>query len=139
VGTDMTIEKGAVAFTGEPVAGGGMVEACDDIPELANTFRAGFDQTRIAPDLVSSHIQSAVPQAKTPGLKFERIDENTLRKAVANVEREIIAKALEKTQGNRTKAAKMLGLSTAGLIKKMDRCGLSVVTKVGPAKKRKKK
>jgi two-component system response regulator HupR/HoxA len=93
---------------------------------------------RIAPDLVSSHIQSAVPEgAKAPGFKLERIDENTLRKAVANVEREIIAKALEKTQGNRTKAAKMLGLSTAGLIKKMDRCGLSLVTKVGPVSKKK--
>lgn len=93
---------------------------------------------RVTPDLVSSHIVSRKPAAKPLSLKFERLDENTLRKAVANVEREIIAKAIEKTQGNRTKAAKILGLSTAGLIKKMDRCGLSVIVKVGEKKKRKK-
>ena len=88
-------------------------------------------------DLVSSHIQAAKPGEKITAPKFERIDENTLRKAVANVEREIIAKALEKTQGNRTKAAKMLGLSTAGLIKKMNRCGLSIIAKIGHVKSKK--
>ncbi len=93
---------------------------------------------RVTPDLVSSHIEAARPADKFVAPKFERIDENTLRKAVANVEREIIAKVLEKTQGNRTKAAKMLGLSTAGLIKKMDRCGLSVIVKVGMVKKKKR-
>ncbi len=94
---------------------------------------------RVTPDLVSTHIQAKKPAVKlAAGLKFERLDENTLRKAVANVEREIMAKALEKTQGNRTKAAKMLGLSTAGLIKKMNRCGLSVVVKVGDSKKKEK-
>jgi transcriptional regulator with PAS, ATPase and Fis domain len=94
---------------------------------------------RVTSDLVSSHIQAAKPAAKPVAPKFGRLDENTLRKAVANVEREIIAKALEKTQGNRTKAAKILGLSTAGLIKKMDRCGLSVIVKVGVAANKKDK
>ena len=86
----------------------------------------------IQPDLVSTHIQSGgVPILHQPSLpKFERIDENTLRKAIANAEREVIMQALEHTGGNRSKAAKLLGLSSAGLIKKMNRCGLSVVWKV---------
>jgi len=94
---------------------------------------------RVTPDLVSSNIETTKPSEKIPVLKFEKLDENTLRKAVANVEREILAKALEKTQGNRTKAAKILGLSTAGLIKKMDRCGLSVVINIGHNLKKNKK
>jgi len=52
VGADMAVEKGAVASAPEPVARGGVVETGNNIPELANTFGAWFDQTRVAADLV---------------------------------------------------------------------------------------
>jgi transcriptional regulator with PAS, ATPase and Fis domain len=113
-----------------------------NVRELENEIcrLVALSEHRITPDLVSSHIQGATGPAavKMPMLlKVEKLDQGTLRKAVSNVEREIIAKALEKTGGNRTKAAKMLGLSTAGLIKKMDRCGLTVVLRVREAAKEK--
>jgi transcriptional regulator with PAS, ATPase and Fis domain len=113
-----------------------------NVRELENEIYrlVALSEHRITPDLVSSHIQGAAQTlvAKMPALlRVEKLDQGTLRKAVANVEREIIAKALEKTGGNRTKAAKMLGLSTAGLIKKMDRCGLAVVLRVREAAKEK--
>ncbi|MFH1421188.1 MAG: sigma-54 dependent transcriptional regulator [Planctomycetota bacterium] len=111
-----------------------------NVRELENEIYRliAFSEDIITPDLVSSHIQGTAQSAmaKTPGLlKYEKLDQNTLRKAVANVEREILAKALEKTGGNRTKAARMLGLSTAGLIKKMDRCGLSIVLRIRQSNK----
>jgi transcriptional regulator with PAS, ATPase and Fis domain len=86
----------------------------------------------IQPDLVSANIQSGgVPKLRSSlPPKPDKIDENTLRKAIANAEREVIMQALEHANGNRSKAAKLLGLSTAGLIKKMNRCGLSVVWKI---------
>jgi transcriptional regulator with PAS, ATPase and Fis domain len=113
-----------------------------NVRELENEIYrlVALSEYRITPDIVSSHIQGATQPAaaKMPALlKVEKLDKDTLRKAVANVEREIIAKTLEKTGGNRTKAAKMLGLSTAGLIKKMDRCGLAVVLRVREAAKEK--
>jgi len=77
----------------------------------------------ITSDLLSSHIQKAKEAAPEWTKTYERINEQTLKKAVAKVERQVIAAALKKTSGNQTKAAKMLGLSRFGLRKKMDRCG----------------
>ncbi len=87
-------------------------------------------EEEIEPELLSTHIRyGGVPKPRAVA-RAGRIDEDTLRKAVARAEAEVIMQALERTNGNRTKAAKLLGLSAAGLIKKMNRCGLTVVSKV---------
>jgi hypothetical protein len=52
VGADITIDEGAVALAAECDAGGGMVEAGDDISELANAFRVWFYQMRTTANLV---------------------------------------------------------------------------------------
>jgi len=86
-------------------------------------------EEEISADLVSAHIVSGGRVPEKPSVP-EKIDETTLRKAVARAEREVIVQALEKTGGNRSKAARLLGLSPAGLIKKMEALGLTVITKV---------
>jgi len=48
----------------------------------------------------------------------------TLAEAVEAVERRLIASALEREGGNRTRAARRLGLSRQGLLNKMERFGL---------------
>jgi two-component system NtrC family response regulator len=50
--------------------------------------------------------------------------EETLDEQVKALEIRLIHHALEKSQGNRTKAAKQLGISRQGLIKKIERYGL---------------
>lgn len=50
----------------------------------------------------------------------------TLRDLAADVERGAVAEALARYGGNRTRAAKSLGLSRQGLTKKMKRLGLSI-------------
>jgi two-component system response regulator AtoC len=50
--------------------------------------------------------------------------EETLDEQVKALEIRLIHRALEKSQGNRTKAAKQLGISRQGLIKKIERYGL---------------
>ena len=89
---------------------------------------SGLDE-EISPDLVSAHIVSGGIVPEKPAVP-ERIDETTLRRAVARAEREVIMQALERTGGNRSKAARLLGLSPAGLIKKMEALGLTVIAKV---------
>ncbi|RKY14124.1 MAG: DNA-binding response regulator [Planctomycetota bacterium] len=86
-------------------------------------------EEEISADLVSAHIVSGGRVPEKPFVP-EKIDETTLRKAVARAEREVIVQALERTGGNRSKAARLLGLSPAGLIKKMEALGLTVITKV---------
>ena len=49
---------------------------------------------------------------------------HTASEAVEAVERRLIASALEREGGNRTRAAKRLGLSRQGLLNKMERYGL---------------
>jgi transcriptional regulator with PAS, ATPase and Fis domain len=45
--------------------------------------------------------------------------------AVADLEKKLIAAALARTKGNRSKAAKLLGISRNGLALKIDRLGLA--------------
>jgi two-component system NtrC family response regulator len=47
-----------------------------------------------------------------------------LEGAVAELERKMIAAAMARTKGNRSQAAKLLGISRNGLTLKMDRLGL---------------
>jgi transcriptional regulator with GAF, ATPase, and Fis domain len=54
------------------------------------------------------------------------IRRSTLREVAAGVERSAVAEALSRYGGNRTRAARSLGLSRQGLTKKMRRLGLSV-------------
>jgi two-component system NtrC family response regulator len=48
----------------------------------------------------------------------------SLDEQVRDLEIRLINQALEKNQGNRTQAAKQLGISRQGLIKKIERYGL---------------
>ena len=48
-------------------------------------------------------------------------EELTIRPRVEHLERELIARALNRTGRNHTQAAKLLGLSRYGLLKKMQR------------------
>jgi DNA-binding NtrC family response regulator len=59
-------------------------------------------------------------QPATPPLKLQ-----SLKKAVAEVERRMIAEALQETRSNQQQAAKLLGLSRQGLINKMKRYSIA--------------
>lgn len=58
------------------------------------------------------------------GGEGRRPDDLDLRAHVAQLERKLITKALERSSGNQSKASKLLGLSRYGLQKKMTRHGL---------------
>ncbi len=54
----------------------------------------------------------------------EEIGSNALRR-IEDVEKDLIARALEKSEGNKTRAAKILGISTRTLYRKLDRLSLA--------------
>jgi Nif-specific regulatory protein len=70
--------------------------------DLAETIRAGANQT-----------------GPTAGLAVRSV-----KKAVEELEKRLIADALQRCRGNQVQAAKLLGLSRQGLIKKIARFGL---------------
>jgi two-component system response regulator HupR/HoxA len=49
----------------------------------------------------------------------------SLKDMVENVEKRKIVEAMERTKGNKSRAAEMLGLSRLGLRKKMERYGIA--------------
>jgi two-component system response regulator HupR/HoxA len=75
-----------------------------------------------------AHLSARVRVGKGTG-GFERASAGarakTLRDVAAEVEKSVVAEALARYGGNRTRAARSLGLSRQGLTKKMKRLGLS--------------
>jgi two-component system response regulator AtoC len=55
---------------------------------------------------------------------FDAAGDLVLDIAVADLERRFITAALARTKGNRSKAAKLMGISRNGLALKIDRLGL---------------
>jgi transcriptional regulator with GAF, ATPase, and Fis domain len=98
-----------------------------NVRELENeVMRAGaLGGPEIEPEDLSPHISGGVP------LALSDPDDLDLRTRVEHVERELIARALKRTNGNHTQAARVLGLSRYGLLKKMQRYG----TRTGRKKK----
>lgn len=62
--------------------------------------------------------------AEVPVLDAVATGRRTLEQEVATLERRLITQALDEVRHNHTHAARLLGLSRVGLLKKMDRMGL---------------
>ena len=74
----------------------------------------------IAEALVSPHIGSSVPATETSAKSSGR----QLREAVEALERELIVGALARSKGNKSEAARELGVSRSNLIAKVQAYGL---------------
>ena len=61
------------------------------------------------------------PAIEGSSAEVEDPDDLELRPRVDRLERELIARAMERTGGNQTQAAQLLGLSRFGLQKKLKR------------------
>lgn len=70
--------------------------------------------------VTSEHLPVAVRTGYQEGATGSALDSRPLREAVSELERRMIAQALAETGGNRTEAAKRLGLSRRALIYKIE-------------------
>jgi DNA-binding NtrC family response regulator len=77
-----------------------------------------IDSTMLSPAILHPTAQQHIDDIDVGG-------DLELDVAVADLERKLIAAALARTKGNRSRAAKLLGISRNGLALKMDRLGLS--------------
>ncbi len=90
-----------------------------NVRELENTIERAMVLTsspKLTPDDLPHHITSPVPVLDDPDLPP---DELSVKKHGAALERRLIAKALERTRGNKTKAAELLELSSRALLYKI--------------------
>jgi transcriptional regulator with GAF, ATPase, and Fis domain len=82
-----------------------------------------IDSTMLSPQILAAPDGSHAPSETTPPPSPVGGDLD-LERNVAEMERRLIRKALEEAGGNRTQAAKRLGISRNGLAIKMERLGL---------------
>jgi two-component system, NtrC family, nitrogen regulation response regulator GlnG len=78
---------------------------------------SAIDSTMLSPEILHPTAQQQLDD-------FDVSGDLGLDTAVADLERKMIAAALARTKGNRSKAAKLLGISRNGLALKIDRLGL---------------
>jgi DNA-binding NtrC family response regulator len=76
----------------------------------------------ITPDLLSPALSGALEEISSPQTRGRR---TTLAASVEKLEREMIERALERSTGNISETARMLGLTRRGLYLKMERLGVS--------------
>ena len=78
----------------------------------------------IAPDLLSPELSSLVDSAAVPASPSRRGSAVSLAAAVEEVERELIRSTLDRTHGNISESARLLGLTRRGLYLKLRRLGM---------------
>jgi Nif-specific regulatory protein len=94
-----------------------------NVRELENEIKRLVVSTRrtaIAEEDLADGIRASVDRAGKPSGPAGR----SLKKTVEELERRLLADALQRCRGNQVQAAKLLGLSRQGLIKKIARYGL---------------
>lgn len=112
-----------------------------NVRELANTLQKALIFSRgypIRPEDISKAFQGTSTQAQTNDENTEKILRQWVRESLAagvrqdifaffmdRLTRILISEALDLTKGNRSKAAKLLGISRPTLHDKMEKCGLT--------------
>ncbi len=77
-------------------------------------------ETKITPEMLSPRIRDATEKVKTQGARTS----GKLKDAIEELERQLIREGLRRTGWNKSKLAKELGISRAGLILKVEKFGL---------------
>ncbi len=95
-----------------------------NFPELDNgngrlVVLAG-DEEKITPEMLSSRIRDYGEKGKIQGVRLQ----GKLKDAIEELERQMILEGLRRTGWNKSKLAKELGISRAGLIMKVEKFNL---------------
>ena len=96
----------------------GNVRQLENAIERASAFRGGRGQIEVAdlpPEIASIPVETATPGVVLPdaGLDLEAL--------IANIERDLIERALERTNSNKNRAAQLLHLKRTTLVEKIKR------------------
>jgi transcriptional regulator with PAS, ATPase and Fis domain len=84
------------------------------------------EEKSLSADLLSNHIQQNA-KSQYPGLRVN----GKLKDSIEELEKQLIVEGLERTGWNKSRLAKELGISRAGLIMKVEKYGLEKRTKSG--------
>lgn len=94
-----------------------------NVRELHNEVQRllALQRGKISPEQLSLHVYSGDPAAVPPA----HLPPGGLRELVEDLEKRLLLDTLQRLEGNKTRAAALLGLSRLGLRKKLERYGLN--------------
>ncbi len=97
-----------------------------NVRELDNEVKKAMtlSDDRVTIEDLSRQIRGGGPSDDSGGPPLEREEGETLKESLERMDKTLIQRALEKTGGNQTRAAKELGISRVWLRKKMEKYGL---------------
>jgi two-component system response regulator HupR/HoxA len=88
--------------------------------EMERVVVLAGEETKILPEMLSPKMLEATEKSKVQGARLQ----GKLKDALEELEREMIREGLRRTGWNKSKLAKELGISRAGLIMKVEKYGL---------------
>ena len=88
--------------------------------EMERVVVLAGEETKILPEMLSPKMLEATEKAKVQGARLH----GKLKDALEELERDMIREGLRRTGWNKSKLAKELGISRAGLIMKVEKYGL---------------
>lgn len=94
-----------------------------NVRELQNEIERAMAMAQNGKQIEMENLSDKV-RTKTCATKYPLSLQGTLKDMVESLEKTLVTEALEKHQGNKTRAAEELGLSRFGLLKKIQRYGL---------------
>ena len=92
-----------------------------NIRELENVIERAINLLDADISIMPKHLPEKIIKSK---MKKYSLENNYLKDVVETIEKDLIMECIKKTGGNKNKAAKILGLSRAGLYKKLNRYNL---------------
>lgn len=92
-----------------------------NIRQLENVIERAINMLDADLSIMPKHLPEKIIKSK---IKKYSLDNNYLKDIVETIEKDLIMECIEKTGGNKKETAKILGLSRAGLYKKLNRYNL---------------
>ncbi|WDV47978.1 sigma 54-interacting transcriptional regulator [Clostridiaceae bacterium M8S5] len=93
-----------------------------NVRELENIIERAINLLGVDLIIKPTHLPERITKKK---FNLSTIKDKNLKKIIAEVEKEVIKEILAKTEGNKNKASKLLGISRVSLYKKIDEYGLN--------------
>jgi len=94
-----------------------------NVRELQNEIERAMAMAQNRKQIEMEHLSTKV-RTKTCSAAYPPLLQGTLKDMVESLEKKVVAEALEKHRGNKTRTAEELGLSRFGLLKKIQRYAL---------------
>ncbi|MCD4755583.1 MAG: AAA family ATPase, partial [Deltaproteobacteria bacterium] len=96
-----------------------------NVRELENEIERAMTLAGKEREISEEHLSEKTKTISEKGILIQKTD-GTLKEVTEQIEERIVSETLQKTRGNRSQAARMLGLTRQGLLNKIARYNINL-------------